>query len=160
MKKRILVVLALVLLLGGTTLAFGYWDNLTVNQTGETLVLGEGVELTVASGVHTDSGSLLVPSGFARSGQIDSYEIKYSVILDTNLSLGLTVTPSNIKIGGSTVNAGLVVITTTTGATTVNGTAADVIVIVTLTEPTTAAIYDAIAAGTGIITFDLTFVAA
>lgn len=160
MKKRILAVIALVLLFGGTTLAFGYWDNLATSQTDQTVVIGEGVTLTVAAGVHADDTKVLVPSGVVmKANDVTSYVITYSVALDTAAvtDLDLDVTASNILIEGVSTYSSLINVNVSAPAT-INDTAATVTVTVTFTgEPADLAAYTAVA--TGDITFDLSFTA-
>jgi hypothetical protein len=158
MKKRILAVIALVLLFGGTTLAFGYWDNLTPDAIGEKVVVGEGVTLTVPAAINPTGQ--LVPTGVVmKTGDVDSYVLTYSVSLDkaTLANLNLAVTISNIEIGGiTTYNDAIDIVVS--GITTVNNTAGDVIITITFDgEPADLAEYTAVA--TKDITFDITFVA-
>ena len=164
MKKRILAVIALVLLFGGTSLAFGYWDNLEQDLTGETVVISEGVVLTVASGVHADDTKVLVPSGVVmKANDVTSYVITYDVALDTAAvnDLDLTVTASNILINGentyTNIYTNLIDVDISAPAK-INSTTVTVTITVTFTgEPADITAYTAVA--TGDITFDLNFLA-
>jgi hypothetical protein len=71
--------------------------------------------------------------------------------------LDLDVVASNIQIGGSTVNAGLVSIVIELGAPVVNNTDVLVTVTVSLNAPATVEVYNVIKNQD--ITFDLTFTA-
>ncbi len=159
LKKRLLVVLLVVLMLGSTAIGYSYWDNLSQSEN-EIITIGEGVNLTVTAVAEVPAGATLVPAGVVmKSGDVDEIVLTYNVKLDQEAleALVLDVQSSNVQIGGSSTNSGLVNIDISLAASTVN--AADVLVTVTVTldEPATYEIYSAIANET--ITFDLTFTA-
>lgn len=160
MKKRMLAVLLLLFLLGGTAVAYGYWDNLTVEQNNVTLTIGEGVTLEVSVGDQMGANDVLVPSGVVmKTNDVTSVALTYDVNLDQAVidDLDLSVTYSNVQINGSTANAGLVNIVIDAPAV-INSTSVEVTVTVTLSEPGDAAAYAAVYGQD--ITFDLDFVAA
>lgn len=161
MKKRTLLIVALLLLLLGSTIgAYAYWDNLTASQV-ETITIGEGTTLTVTADAVAPAGKALVPVGvILKSNDVESIELTYNVKLDQTVvtDLDLSVVASNIQIGGSTANAGLVSVNISLGSATVNSSDVVVTVTVTLTQPATVTIYNAIKNQP--ITFDLTFTAA
>jgi len=159
MKKRLLAVLLVAIVFVGSGFAFSYWDNLTVSQS-ETITLGEGTSLTVSAQATVPAGKYLVPSGTVmKADDLDSIALTYNVVLDQTLAtaLDLSVTSSNVLIGGSSTYASLVNISITPQPTTVNDSNVLVTVTVTLSEPADQTAYDAIV--NQAITFDLTFVA-
>lgn len=160
MKKRMLAILLVLFLLGGSAVAYGYWDNLSQEQNNVTLTVGEGVTLEVAVGDQMGANDVLVPAGVVlKANDVTSVALTYNVNLDQAVlsNLNLTVTASNVQINGSTTNAGLVNISVDAPAT-INSSTVVVTVTVTLTEPADAATYAAVYGQD--ITFDLDFVAA
>jgi len=160
MKKIITAILVIAILLGGTAMAFSYWDNLQT-QDSQTISVGQGVTLTVTADATAPEGSYLVPVGAVlKTNDVNEIVLTYNVKLDQEAqsALDLTVTASNVLIGGLSDNASLVNISIVQAASTVNNTDVLVTITVTLTEPATEAIYNAIINQD--ITFDLTFTAA
>ncbi len=162
MKKRLIVVLALVMLLFGSTVyAYSIWDNLQANETDITIPVNDGgVTISVSPSQAMPAGTYLVPVGAVlQANTVDSAVLTYDVSLDkqTQSDLDLTVTASNILIGGSSTYSTLVDVAISPASPTVNQAGVTVTVTITLTEPTTQAAYDAIVNQN--ITFDLSFVA-
>ncbi len=159
MFKKVLAVVAVALMLGGSVLAFAYWDNLQQEQS-ETLTIGNGVTLELAAVAEAPVGKVLVPAGVVmKANDVDEIVLTYNVKLDEAAltALDLDVVASNIQIGGSTVNAGLVSIVIELGAPVVNNTDVLVTVTVSLNAPATVEVYNVIKNQD--ITFDLTFTA-
>lgn len=160
MKKRTLFIVALVvLLLGSTVGAYAYWDNLQQTQA-ETITIGAGTTLTVTADAVAPAGKVLVPAGTViKADDVEEIVLTYNVKLDKAAvaNLNLAVVASNIKINDSTTNASLVTVDVSLASATVNNSDVVVTVTVTLSEPGTQAIYDAIINQD--ITFDLTFTA-
>lgn len=155
--KKVFAAIIVAILLGGTALAFSWWDNLSQTQN-ETIEIGEGVTLNVAAVATVPAGSVLVPAGVVlKANDVDEIVLTYNVKLDQAAltALNLSVVASDVQIGGSTDNADLVNINISQASATVND--ADVLVTVTVTidEPSTMAIYDLIKNQS--ITFTLTF---
>lgn len=160
MFKKLFAVLAVALVLGGTVMAFAYWDNLQQKQN-ETIEIGNGVTLQVAAVAVAPEGKVLVPAGVVmKANDVDEVVLTYNVKLDEAAfeALHLSVVASNIKIGGSDVNADLVNVEIALGSATVNDANVLVTVTVSLNQPATVAVYDVIKNQS--ITFDLTFSAA
>ena len=161
MKKRLFVVLAaLVLLFGSTTFAFSYWDNLEQSDS-VSVTAGEGVTLQVSVGDAVPAGKFLVPAGVVmKANDIDEVVLTYNVSLDQAAlsALNLSVASSNVQIAGSTDNASLVNISISQASATVNDSNVLVTVTVSLNEPATVDVYNAVINQP--ITFDLTFTAA
>lgn len=160
MVRKLLLVLVALVTFGGTVGAYAWWDTLTENRTNETLTIGEGADLTITVNASAEAGKTLVPSGtLLGANDVTSYTLTYDLALNKQLASDLTLTAavSNVAIGGSTVNAGLVTVTPTYSVS--QAINADTTVVVTLTvtlaEPTTEAIYNAVANAD--ITFDVTF---
>lgn len=162
MFKKIMAVLLVAILFGGTMFAFAYWDNLAQTEADQTIAVGEGTSVVVVVNASAQAGKSLVPSGvLLDTDEVDSYVFTYDVDLSRILSsdLTLSVTSSNVKIDNSTVNSGLVNVNIAIDDNAINGDdTAIVTVTVTLTEPGTEAVYNQIANKN--ITFDLTFTAA
>ena len=160
MIRRLVLVLVALVTFGGTVGAYAWWDNLTETRTNETLTIGEGADLTITVNASAEAGKTLVPSGaLLGANDVTSYTFTYDLVLSKQLAsdLTLTATVSNIQIDGATTNASLITVTPTYSLSqTIN---ADTTVVVTLTvtmaEPSTEAIYNAVA--NGVITFDVTF---
>src|SRR5690606_26454859 len=122
MFKKLFAVLVVALLLGGTVLAFSYWDNLQQEQS-ETIVIGKGVTLQVAAVAEVPENKVLVPVGAVmKANDVNSIVLTYNVKLDQAAvnNLNLAVVASDILIGGSAENAGLVNINIVKASSTVN----------------------------------------
>ncbi|MBU1145025.1 MAG: hypothetical protein KJ971_04100 [Firmicutes bacterium] len=159
MFKKILAALIVVVALGGSILAFSYWDNLEQTQA-ETISIGSGVTLTVTAVAEVPVGKVLVPAGVVlKANDVESVVLTYNVKLDLEAAdaLDLAVVASNIEIGGDDTYASLVTVNVSLAAATVNNTDVLVTVTVTISQPATVVIYDLIK--TQPITFDLTFTA-
>ena len=157
MIKKLAILLVALVTLGGSVSAFAWWDTTTQTQN-EILTVGEGTTLTMDVVAAAPVGKVLVPSGtLLKTNDVESIVLTYDVYLDNALltALNLGVTATNVQIGGSTANAGLVNVGISSAASTVNDTAVLITVTVTLTEPTTEAIYLAIVNQD--ITFTLNF---
>jgi hypothetical protein len=174
-QKKLVVGLLVMLAVVMSTLTFAYWSaGLTVDDNdlaSNTVAIGVGEAVTTSVTLAADSqtSGTLVPVGRADDSSsatpVEAVVIEFTVSLDNNeendsfagTEAVLAVAASNIKIDNSTTNASLVGIALSYTATiNVDGTQS-VTVTVTLTEPTTQAIYSAIAGKD--ITFDLTFTA-
>lgn len=153
MIKKLVAVLLTLVVLGGSASAFAWWDT-TIQTQNETLTISEGTTLQVDVVAAAPAGKLLVPAGtLLKTNDVESIVLTYDVYLDNALltALDLTVTATNVQIGGESTNAGLVNISISTAAATVNDTEVLTTVTITLTEPTTEAEYLAI------INQDITF---
>lgn len=142
----------------GTTFAF--WDVLTKTND-PVIVIGEGLETTLTVGDIVPAGKFLVPSGvILGANDITSVVLTYNVkvnqkAVDTSYT-DLTVSASNILIGGSATYSGLVnIIITPTSPITVGTTDTLVTVTITLTAPANVTEYNIIKNSN--ITFTLTF---
>lgn len=165
MKKILALVVLFVVLAGSTYAGYAYWDSLQVVDDTSTITIGEGQFISKTVNVTTATeGKTLVPAGVVK-GDNDIY----SAVITTTVSLSkaaatdltLNAVVSNIKIGTETTNAGLVKVVLTYLAVDqlINkGKSVAVTATVTLTEPTTQAIYEAITGKA--ITFTITFTAA
>ena len=146
-----------------TTLAtatFAYWDLLTKTQN-ETLQVGNGVELIVEAQAIAPAGKVLVPSGVVlKPNDVTEIVLTYNVRIDQEIvdDLTLSVTFSDVKIGGDSTNAGLVNISISQATSNLNNSDVLVTVTITLSEPADEAQYNAIKNQP--ITFTLTFTGA
>ncbi|XMB72875.1 hypothetical protein RJI07_02940 [Mycoplasmatota bacterium WC30] len=159
MFKKIIAVIAVALVLGGTALAFSYWDNLE-QTSNETITIGEGVSLDVVAVAAAPAGKVLVPSGVVlKANDVESIVLTYNVALDSAAltDLDLAVVASDIQIGGETTNASLITVNVSQAATTVNDANVLVTVTVTMAQPADVTVYNAIINQP--ITFLLTFTA-
>lgn len=159
MKQSLLrtsLVVALILaLIGLTASSFAYWDRLTTEDKDNTVYIGEGAELKVTKNV-TVTGNLIPKTAVLGVGEVYEVVLEYDVKLskEAQEDLVLNVEASNVLIGGDDTYSDLVNIEIT-GDFLVNASGTKITVTVTLTEPTTSEIYEAIFGKT--ITFDLTF---
>ena len=159
MKQSLLrtsLVVALILaLIGLTASSFAYWDRLTTEDKDNTVIIGEGAELKVTKNV-TVTGALIPKTAVLGVGEVYEVVLEYDVKLskEAQEDLVLNVEASNVLIGGDDTYSDLVNIEIT-GDLFVNASGTKITVTVTLTEPTTSEIYEAIYGKT--ITFDLTF---
>lgn len=159
MKQSLLrtsLVVALILaLIGLTASSFAYWDRLTTEDKDNTVIIGEGAELKVTKKV-TVTGDLIPKTAVLGVGEVYEVVLEYDVKLskEAQKDLVLNVEASNVLIGGYDTYSDLVNIEIT-GDFFVNASGTKITVTVTLTEPTTSEIYEAIYRKT--ITFDLTF---
>lgn len=159
MKQSLLrtsLVVALILaLIGLTASSFAYWDRLTTEDKDNTVIIGEGAELKVTKKV-TVTGTLIPKTAVLGVGEVYEVVLEYDVKLSKKAQedLVLNVEASNVLIGGDDTYSDLVNIEIT-GDFFVNASGTKITVTVTLTEPTTSEIYEAIFGKT--ITFDLTF---
>ena len=156
--RKIALVIALAVFFGGSTAAgFAWWDRLEEDQV-ITIPVGEGVTLSVNLDEQTTGN--LVPSGVVmKTGDVTEVEVEFTVTLDkTNLldALNLSVVADNVQIDGSSDYASLVNISISNPGT-IQNSAVEVVITVTLTEPANQTEYNAIAGKA--ITFDVTFLA-
>jgi len=159
MFKKILAAVLVVLAIGGSGLAFAWWDNLSQTQE-ETITIGEGVTLTVAAVAVAPAGKYLVPSGVVlKANDVESIVLTYNVKLDQAAidALDLTIVATAIQIGGDTTYSNLVTIQINQASPTVNSSDVLVTVTVTIAQPATIVEYNLIKNQP--ITFDLTFTA-
>jgi len=159
MFKKIFAAIIVAVVLGGSALAFAWWDSLEVDQA-ETITIGEGVTLSVTAVAVVPAGKFLVPNGVVlKANDVESIVLTYNVKLDLTAvdSLDLAVVASNILINNSATNNDLVDIDIVLASSTVNSTDVLVTVTVTLLMPASQIIYDAVKDQP--ITFDLTFTA-
>ncbi len=159
MLKKLFAAILVAILLGGSALAFSWWDNLTQTEN-ETLNIGEGVTLTVSAVAEAPAGKYLVPAGVVlKANDVEEIVLAYNVKLDQTVvsALNLDVQSSNVEIGGDNTYASLVNIDISLASGTVNGSDVLVTVTITLDQPATFEIYSLIA--NQAITFDLTFTA-
>lgn len=160
MKQSLLrtsLVVALILaLIGLTASSFAYWDRLTTEDKDNTVIIGEGAELKVTKKVTVTGGILIPKTAVLGVGEVYEVVLEYDVKLskEAQEDLVLNVEASNVLIGGDDTYSDLVNIEIT-GDFFVNASGTKITVTVTLTEPTTSEIYEAIFGKT--ITFDLTF---
>jgi len=159
MIKKILAAILIVLALGGSVLAYSWWDNLSQTQN-ETISIGQGITLTVAAVAETPAGKYLVPDGVVlKIDDVESIVLTYNVKLDLTAldALNLSIVAEEIKIGGNATYANLVNIQIIQASSTVNNTDVLVTVNVTLAQPATVVEYNLIKNQP--ITFNLKFTA-
>jgi hypothetical protein len=159
MFKKLSFILLALFVLGGTAVAYAYWDNLQQTQN-ETITIGNGVTLQKEAVAVAPAGKVLVPTGVVlKANDVTSIVLTYNVKLDEAAltALNLSVSASNIQINGSSDYENLVNIAISPATTTVNATNVLITVTVTLTAPATVEIYNLIKNQP--ITFTLTFTA-
>jgi hypothetical protein len=105
MLKKILIAVFALIVLGGSSVAFAWWDKLAVNRLENSIVtIGQGLELQVETVVinPTTAGNLVPASAILKTGDTHSIELSYTVRLDLAVEAPLTlaVNVSNIEVGG------------------------------------------------------------
>lgn len=160
-KNKSAAVLAALALFSGASLAsttYAWWNTLQVAKD-ETVLLGEGVAVTVDAVVTADKA--LVPAGHLTNSttQTELVVLTYDVAFDKDVTetFSLDVDISDVEIDGATTYAGLVNFNIDAPAT-VDNDGTVVTIEITLTEPSTEEIYNAIANKE--ITFTITFTTA
>lgn len=160
-KNKLIAILAALTLFSGASFAsttYAWWNTLQVAKD-ETVRLSEGVAVTVDAAVTTDKALVPVGTLYNSDLQTESVILTYNVAFNKEVtetfSLGIEI--SNVKINGTATYANLVNFVIY-APTTVNKDGAVVAIKVTLTEPDTEAIYNAIANKE--ITFTITFTTA
>ncbi|MFZ9139353.1 MAG: hypothetical protein ACO207_02785 [Bacilli bacterium] len=105
-KKLSLLLTGLVMILGTTT-AFAVWDTLSDTESGNTIEIGEGLDLAASASVTVGdwlgTDQLVPTSGVVlQDGDVTSAVAVYDVAFTGNLiaSLELDVTYSNLLVGG------------------------------------------------------------
>ncbi len=159
MIKKLVIVALAVVAFGGTMSAYAWWDTLEETQS-ETLTIGEGTNLILEVNATAPAGKVLVPSGVIMGiNDVNEIVLSYDINLskETQSDLTLNINASNVLIDGAADYASLVNIVISPSTTNINNGVVTVTVTITLSEPTTLEIYEAIFDGN--ITFDLTFVA-
>ena len=162
MFKKFAIVLVALFAFGGTVSAYAWWDQLQVQETGQTLTIGEGAVLSVSATVTPDAGKTLVPDeALLGANDVKSYEISYTLVLDKQLAADatLTATVSNIDVGGNG-NPDSVINVAVSYDDVAQGINADNDIVVTLTvtmDDPSQATYALVA--NQVITFDVTFLA-
>ena len=158
MVRKILFVLAIVVLLGGSAFAFAWWDSLEDNES-VTIGVGQGVTLTVNLDETQETSGDLVPAGVvAQPGQVDEYVLVYDVELDRPIegTLNLSVIAENILVNNASDLASYIDIDID-AAPTIGNEAIVVTVTVTLNVDSETNAADVEALKDADITFDLTF---
>ena len=106
MRKKLGFMIALVLLLGGSALAFAWWDNLEETQS-ENIVLGEGVRISVSEDTEEED-RLLVPAGSFYADFEDDYTTEYvftyTVSMENPLEPGYKAS-LNVSVDGWNVSS-------------------------------------------------------
>jgi len=166
-SKKLAIGLLVMLALVVTTGTFAFWaSGISGNNNSATgtVNVGTGEAVTTTVNVSAQSGGVLVPSGRATTGQVETVTLTFPVTwvedgtnnsFDGN-SATLAASISNIQINGSATYASLVNTSISNpGSITLDGSAVNVEITVTLTEPSNQTEYDAVAGQA--ITFDVTF---
>lgn len=109
-KKLSLLLTGLVMILGTTT-AFAIWDSLSTEVDGNTINIGDGVDVSVTAPVNVNDwlgGDFLVPTNaILQEGYVTSASNVFHVEIDATLEadLFLDINWDNLNIGGvSTYN--------------------------------------------------------
>ena len=166
MLKKIIIVALAIILLGGSTAAFAWWDTLTVNRLEQNVItIGQGLDLVVADVVidPIEAGNLIPVSAVLKAG--DTYEVvlTYTVNFDATVQeqLDFEVTVSNIEVDAIANPYGLIKVVVDHAAVIEN---TDVIVTLTVTIDESVLLpedYEAayLALANNTITFDVSFAA-
>lgn len=149
MKRKLLALLVLFVVIGGSAGAFAYWDNLSVDDADNSITIGNGVDLSFIESVGATAN--LVPAGvIVKAGDVTEVVYTYNVSLNETLAAPLTLNVTvdgfaingNTTLGSALVNSEVTVdaVVSTTGA--INGGSPTVVTVtITLLEPATEADY-------------------
>ncbi|MFA6860484.1 MAG: hypothetical protein WCR30_03765 [Clostridia bacterium] len=103
MFKKILLAVLAVLVIGSSSVAFSWWDRLTLAENENNIItMGEGLEIVVDEVVinPTTAGNLIPVSAVKKQGDtysvVLSYTIRFEATLEEELNLSTTV--SDIKV--------------------------------------------------------------
>lgn len=179
-KNKFYIILSLIFIMILVTIpTYAYWAGLLkgadTNVTDPEVEIGEGAEVKtkIDLGTHPSSADkVLVPEGRINHSKtpdagktlVDEIVLIYNVVWEEDGENGshngytgtLKITISNIKIGGDATHAELVqIVPSFVSNIQLGGSATKVTLTITLIEPGTKEIYDAIINKT--ITFDITF---
>lgn len=156
-SKFLIVLNSLLLLLLVSVGVFAVWDSLREERS-KGIAVGVGLDLTVTESVSI-TGTLIPVGNRLGVGEVNEIELIYTVSINKNLAADATlnVRAVNKLIGGQSENSNLVKVKIEPSSTTIKdkATSVTVKVTVTLTEPSSQEIYDAVAGK--VITFDLIF---
>jgi len=156
MFKKLSIFAIALFLLGGSTLAFAWWDNLEDTEEDVEVGVGEGVTLTVDLEEQTEGD--LVPEGVVmKEDDITEVDVDFTVTLDQDDlvdPLNLNVDITDKEVGGDADGADLVNAAIDQPET-IQNEDEDVVITVSLDEPENEDEYDAIAKQD--ITFDVEF---
>jgi len=105
MLKKVLIAVLAIIILGGSSVAYAWWDKLAVNRLeNEIINIGQGLELQVDNVVINPAtdGYLVPASAILKTGDTYAIELSYIVRLDQAVSapLNLAVNVSDIEVGG------------------------------------------------------------
>jgi|AntRauTorcE11897_2_1112592.scaffolds.fasta_scaffold00016_47 hypothetical protein len=106
MLKKLMVAVFLVLILGGSTIAFAWWDNLSESRLEANIVtLGEGATMTTSPVVidPATDGYLIPSSAILKPGDTHEILLNYNVNIDQPIAsaLNLLVTVTDINVGST-----------------------------------------------------------
>lgn len=112
MFKKSIIAALLVFLLGGTIGAYAWWDRLQ-DTSNETILIGEGLTLTVSEAVVSTGTTLVPASAVLQPGDVVEKTFAYTVALDfvTVDEMDLSIAESDVQINSLTTNAALVLFT-------------------------------------------------
>lgn len=113
MLKKVLIAVFAVIILGGSSVAFAFWDKLAVNRLESSIVtIGQGLELQVEDVVlnPATTGNLIPASAVLKQGDTYEVELTYTVKFEMTVeeTLDLSVLVSNIKVDGADNPFGLI----------------------------------------------------
>ncbi|MFA6860483.1 MAG: hypothetical protein WCR30_03760 [Clostridia bacterium] len=103
MFKKILLAVLAVLVIGSSSVAFSWWDRLTLAENENNIItMGEGLEIVVDEVVinPTEAGNLIPVSAVEKQGDTYSVVLTYTIRFEATLEeeLNLSATVSDIKV--------------------------------------------------------------
>lgn len=113
MLKKVLIAVFALIVLGGSSVAFAWWDKTTVNRLeSDIITIGPGLELVVEN-VEINpatSGNLIPASAILKTGDTKAIELSYTVRLSEAMdnALTLNVNVTNIEVNGVANPFGLI----------------------------------------------------
>ncbi|MCK9575952.1 MAG: hypothetical protein M0R51_08410 [Clostridia bacterium] len=113
MFKRVLLAILAVIVLGGSAVAFSWWDKLSVAEYEQDVIsMGNGLELVVLPvEINPEAAGNLIPASAVETegdtySVVLTYTVKFEDVLEEELDLGVTV--SNILVDGVANPFGLI----------------------------------------------------
>jgi len=105
MFKKILLAVLAVIVMGGSSVAFSWWDQLSLTKNENNIItIGQGLEIVVEDVVinPATAGTLIPASAVLKAGDTYAIELTYIVKFNATLQeeLNLEVTVSNILVNG------------------------------------------------------------
>lgn len=105
--KKILAVVAALVIMASSTVAFAWWDRLNQETGDQNLVMGHGVRLVLENQTTSNQGVLVPEDAFYASvdGYTTEYVFVYKLLLEEDLdNFDLLINVNDLKVGDAEYN--------------------------------------------------------